>query len=713
MADLQKNKICRLKTPLAEDLLLVGRLKGREGISELFHFELDLVSPDTAVGFQDVIGKKVTVEIELKEGRMRHINGFVSRFCQIDSPDIPLDTAEITASYWMEIVPWFWFLTRRKDCRIFQNMTVPDIVKEVFEKLGFSEYDIRLSGTYDPLVNCVQYQETDFAFVSRLLESAGIYYFFEHEESRHVLVLGDSPEQCLAVPGMESALYTTGAQTGEKEDRVHSWRVEEVLQPGRYSMTDYNFFDPNTDLAVESFSALKQSGTDDYEFFDYPGKFVNHGGEEEGKLAKGESLVKLRMEEGDARAIVANGASKCRFFLPGFYFSLDGHPRSEFNQAWLLVGVTHDLDQSGALRGDSDEKARYGNLITCIPNDVPFRPARITQRPRIPGAQTAMVVGPEGEEIYVDKYGRVKVQFCWDRYGKADENSSCWVRVSQNMAGKKWGVLFHPRLGQEVVVEFLDGDPDRPLITGRVYNASQPIPFDGPTQSGILTRSTKEGTAENFNQIRFDDKKDSEEIYVHAEKDMLRVVENGDKEQVGGSQSSTVGSEKSISVGKSHQEEIAEDMTLSVGKNRSLTVGESSTETIAKNRDLSVGENNSETTGKNLSVSVGENQTVSVGKNEDLNVGANQTINVGKNRTMSVGKNLTVDVGGASAYETKDGWVLKAKKIGIEAKDELKIKVGSAEFVMKKNGDINIKGKKINVKGSGDVVIKGKKIAQN
>jgi len=713
MGDLQKNKICRLKTPLGDDVLLVGSLRGREGISELFRFEMDLVSDDTAVSFQDTIGKNITLEIDLNDGEVRLINGFVSRFCQIDSPDVPVDQAVVTAHYWAEVVPWFWFLTRRKDCRIYQNMNVPDIVKDVFDNLGFSDFDIRLSGTYDPLVNCVQYQETDFNFVSRLLESAGIYYFFEHEESRHVLVLGDSADQCNPVPGMESALYTTGAQTEGKEDRIHSWRVEEVFQPGHYAMSDYNFFDPTTDLSVGSFSALKQDGADKFEVFDYPGRFVNHGGEEDAKLAKGESLVKVRMEEGDVRAVVAAGASKCRSFMPGFYFTLDGHPRDDFNQAWLLVGVTHNLEQKGALRGDTDEAAKYGNQVKCIPNNVPLRPVRITPRPSIPGAQTAVVVGPDGEEIYVDKHGRVKVQFCWDRYGKADENSSCWVRVSQNWAGKKWGILFHPRLGQEVVVEFLDGDPDRPLITGRVYNAAQPIPFEGPTQSGILTRSTKEGTGENFNQIRFEDMKDSEEIYVHAEKDMLRVVENDDTEDVGASQSSTIKTTKNITVGKNHQEEIGESMGLNVGKDRSMSVAANCSESVGKNRDLSVGENCSEATGKNLTVSAGGNQSVDVGKNASLNVGENQTIGVGKKRSVSVGKDLSIKVDGGSAYETKDGWVLKAKKIGIEAKDELKIKVGSAEFVMKKNGDINLKGKKINVKGSGDVVIKGSKIGQN
>ncbi len=721
MGELQKNKICRLKTPLADDLLLVGKLRGREGISELFRFEMDLVSKDTAIDFQDIIGKNVTMEIELAGNRVRQINGFVSRFCQIDTPDVPVETAEITARYWAEVVPWFWFLSRRKDCRIFQNMTVPDIVKAVFDNLGFSDFDIRLSGTYDPLVNCVQYQETDFTFVSRLMEAAGIFYFFEHEKSRHVLVLGDSAEQCSPVPGMDSALFTTGAQTEGGQDRVHSWRVEEVLQPGRYSMTDFNFFDPTTDLSVESFSTLSQSGTDGYEIFDYPGKFVNLGGEEEGKLAKGESLVKLRMEEGDARAIVANGASKCRFFLPGFYFSLDGHPRKDFNRSWLLVAVTHDLEQRSSLAGESDEPARYGNQITCIPNDVPFRPIRFTPRPSIPGAQTALVVGPDGEEIYVDKHGRVKVQFCWDRYGKADENSSCWVRVSQNWAGKKWGILFHPRLGQEVVVEFLDGDPDRPLITGRVYNAAQPIPFDGPTQSGILTRSTKKGTGENFNQIRFEDMKDSEEIYIHAEKDMKRVVENNDTEDVGADQTSTIGKNKSITVGSDHQESVGEKMNLSVGADRSVSVGGSCSETVGKNMDLSVAENYSGTVGKNRTVSVsdnnsltvGKNKSLDVGKNDSTNVGESQSITVGKDSSVTVGKNLTISVDGSSAWQTKDGWVLKAKKIGIEAKDELSIKVGSAKFVLKKNGDITLSGKKISVKGSGDVVLKGSKIIQN
>jgi len=712
MADLQKNKICRLRTPLEDDQLLVSELWGKEGISELFRFELDLVSKDTDIDFRSIIGKNVTVEIELQEDRKRLINGIVSRFRQVDTPDIPLEEAEVKAFYWAEIVPWPWFLTRRQDCRIFQNMTVQEIVKKVFGDLGFSDFDFRLGGSYDPLVNCVQYQESDFAFVSRLLESAGIFYFFEHEDSRHIMVLADSPDQNVPVPDLKSAIYTTGARTGEAVDRIHSWKVEEVLQPGKYALTDYNFFDPATDLLVNSSSTLDQPGADKYEIFTYPGDFVNLGGESDAKLAKGESLVKLRMEEGDARAVTASGRTSCRAFLPGFRFDLDGHPRKSFNQSWLLTGVVHDLDQRAALSRDSDEPVRYENRVTCIPHRVTFRPARVTPRPRIPGAQTAQVVGPGGEEIYVDKHGRVKVKFYWDRYGGQDETSSCWVRVAQNWAGKQWGILFHPRIGQEVVVEFLDGDPDRPLITGRVYNAAQPIPFEGPTQSGIQTRSSPDGSGDNFNQIRFEDMAGSEEIYIHAEKNLKTVVEADEVRDVGAAQSIVVGSNKSVEVKDSHTEKIGADMSLTVGGDRGESIGGNRTESVSGKQETSIGKNYSENVGAARTVAVSGTNSTTIGKADSKSVGASSSLEVSDNRTVKVGKNTQFDSG--------DKFVVKAKKILIEAKDELAIKVGKAQLVMKKNGeitltgkDMNFKGKKINIKGSGDVIVKGSKIAQN
>ena len=713
MAELQENRGCRLKTPLGDDILLVGSLRGTEAISKLFRFELDLGSKNAEIDFQEIIGKNITVEIELTKGEPRLVNGVVSRFRQSIKPDASEDETGITAFYWAEVVPWTWFLTRRQDCRIFQNKSVPDIVKAVFGDLGFKDFDFRLNATYDPLVNCVQYQETDFNFVSRLLESAGIFYFFEHEARRHVMVLADSPEQNPQVEGMDEALFTSTATVGDVADRVYAWGVEEVLQPGKYALTDFNFFDPATDLLVNADSSLSQPAGDPYEVFDYPGGFVNQGGEEDAKLSKGESRVKLRMEEGAARAVVATGHTNCRAFLPGYHFDLDGHPRSDFNKAWLLTEVTHELEQGDISGGRSSMETKYENRITCIPHAVPFRPALSTPRPRISGAQTAVVVGPSGEEIYVDKHGRVKVQFCWDRYGKADENSSCWVRVAQNWAGKQWGILFHPRLGQEVVVEFLDGDPDRPLITGRVYNATQPIPFDGPTQSGILTRSTKGGATDNFNQIRFEDLKGSEQIQVHAEKDMERIVENNDAESVGASQTSTVGKSKSVTVGEDHQESIGKTMSLSVGADRAVTVGGNCSESVQGKQETTIAKNYTESVGAARSVSVGKGNTTSIGAADSTTVGASSTLDVSDDRSVKVGKGLTVKVGKNATITIDDNYVLKAKKVAVEAKDELHIKVGKAELIMKKNGDINFKGNKINIKGSGDVVIKGSKIAQN
>ena len=714
MGELQKNSLCKLTTPFAEDELLVKKMTGTEAISQLFRFELDLSSEKNDLPFEEVLGQKVTIEIDLAGDRDRFIHGVVSRFGQLDSPGTGQGEDEGgDTSYFMEVVPWTWLLTRRQDCRIFQEKSIPDIVAEVFDGLGFTDYEFRLKSSYDPLVNCVQYQETDFAFISRLLEAEGIFYFFEHEKTRHLMVMMDSVDQAPEMPNMEEALFHSSAVTTHSEDRVQAWHVEQVLQPGKYALRDYNFLDPTTDLLVGAVSNVGLADTEKFEIFDYPGDYTNLGGEGEAKLGKGDSRVRLRMEEGDTPGFTAHGKSTCRAFLPGHVFKFAGHSRADFNTGWLLVSIEHEVGQEGSLDEEEGSLVRYRNVFHCIPDSVPYRPSRRTACPRIAGPQTAVVVGPGSEEIYVDKYGRVKVQFHWDRYGENNENSSCWVRVAQGWAGKQWGMIFHPRLGQEVVVEFLEGNPDRPLITGRVYNGMNSIPYSAPTQSGILTRSTKGGSTENFNQIRFEDEKGGEEIYVHAELDMNRVVENDDSEDVGANQKSTVKKAKTVSVGGNHTESIGADMDLKVAKNRSVAIDLDLAETVSGKMDLAVAKGLSETIGEARQLTVGKANEENIGAADSKSVGENQSLDVGGSRTLNVGKSLSVKIGAASSHDAATNYTLKAKKITIEAKDELKIKVGSAEMTLKKNGDINIKGKGINIKGSGDITMKGKKIAQN
>jgi type VI secretion system secreted protein VgrG len=349
----------------------------------------------------------------------------------------------------------------------------------------------------------------------------------------------------------------------------------------------------------------------------------------------------------------------------------------------VLIALGHSA-RDGSIRGDGEGGFEYTNTFRCIPSDAVFRPVRSTRKPLIAGAQTAVVVGPAGEEIYTDAYGRVKVQFHWDREGKADEKSSCWIRVAQVWAGKNWGVTFHPRIGQEVVVEFLEGDPDRPLITGSVYNADQTPPYELPanqTQTVIKSRSSKGGDGETFNELRFEDKKDAELVYFHAQKDQQVVVEN----------------DQSLTVGANRAESVAKDRSLSVGANK--------TEDVTENKTVTVGKDASESIGKNRSEDVGESMTLSVAKD--------RTTSIGGNLTLDVAKDVTISIAGAQNESVKKVYALQAQKIAVTADDEITLQTGSATIKLKKSGEISIQGSKIKIEGSSEVVIKGAKITQN
>ena len=352
----------------------------------------------------------------------------------------------------------------------------------------------------------------------------------------------------------------------------------------------------------------------------------------------------------------------------------------------------HSAHAGGYQTGESDE-FRYRNFFVAIPHSVPFRPLRTTPKPVVQGSQTALVVGKSGEEIWVDSHGRVKVQFYWDRNGKKDENSSCWVRVASTWAGKNWGFIQIPRIGQEVIVDFIEGDPDRPIITGRVYNAEQTPPYALPgnqTQSGVKTRSSKGGSGENFNEIRFEDKKGSEQVVIHAEKDMQVDVENDRSESVGHDETITIGDNQSVSIGKDRTESVGGNESVKIEKNRTENVDGSHAETITKNMTLSVKENRDVTVGKDL--------TEEMKGSLSLKVGKDSAVTVGKNHGLKVDKAITIKAGDS---------------ITIESDKEVLIKTGQASIQMKKNGDIVIKGGKIQVKGSKDLVLKGSKIAAN
>jgi len=541
----QANRTISIDTPLGQDVLILRAFTGTEAVSQLFHFQLDLVSDDAEIDYNAIIGRNVTIAVRLEdESTRRYFNGHVSRFTQLPSEGR-------LARYQAAVEPWLWFLTRTSDCKIFQKKSVPDIVQEIFRTFGFQNFELQLNRSYTPWEYCVQYRETAFNFISRLLEQEGIFFFFRHEQGRHTLILADSSSAHKPCPDQPEARYhlVVGGGYTPEDDTVSSWRMEQEMRPGKYALSDFNFETPRDSLLSTLASKIDQGGNSRFEIYDYPGEFANR--------REGDDTVKLRMEEEEACHTTITGESSCRGFCSGFRFNLTGHPRSDQNGSYVLTSVTHSAN-TGSLLSESDgEGARYSNNFTAMPASSPLRPARVTPKPMVQGPQTAIVVGPAGEEIFTDKYGRVKVQFHWDRYGKRDENSSCWVRVSHPWAGKGWGAVSIPRIGQEVVVDFLEGDPDQPLITGRVYNAEQMPPYglpSGAVVSGIKTNSTKGGGG--YNEMSMDDTKGKEKITIHAQYDMGTTVEHDDTQ--------TVHNNRTIGVDGTHTETIKKDTTIKI-----------------------------------------------------------------------------------------------------------------------------------------------------
>ena len=520
----QQERLIALTTPLGEDVLLLAGFTGHEAISRLFGFQLDLLSDQGPIDFSGIIGKNVTISVTQADDTPRYFNGMVSQFAQSGAD------ARFT-HYQMEVVPWTWMLTRYADCKIFHNKKVNEVIEQVFSDRGFQDYKLLLNGDYSPMEYCVQYRETDFNFISRLMEQNGIFYFYQHEMGKHTMVIADSATAHEPCPGQTSAGYNLVSGGLDEADVINSWILEQELRSGKYTLTDYNFTTPSANLTATEPSVIEVGGNSGFEIFDYPGEYTTRG--------DGTAFAKLRMQEEEAGHLVASGSSVCRAFTTGYKFNLTDHYQNTMNVSYVLTEVQHIASAHGSYNlGSAGSGDSYSNHFTCIPETVPFRPARLTPKPFVQGPQTAVVIGKstykdtsgddgggDGEEIWVDSYGRVMVLFPWDRDGKC----SCWVRVSQDWAGQGWGAITIPRVGQEVLVSFLEGDPDRPIITGRVYNAEQTVPYDLPanqTRSTFKTRSSKGGGTDNYNELRFEDKTGSEQIFLRGEKDFDTRLKN-------------------------------------------------------------------------------------------------------------------------------------------------------------------------------------------
>jgi len=647
-------------------------LQGSEGVSSLFSYTLRIVCEDAELDFDAIVGRPVVLTfLGEDESVSRHVHAMVVHIEQIGQ-------GKRLATYELRLAPQAWLLTQRADCRIFQNTSVPDIIKEVLTAAGLpsDRFKFSVKATYPPRDYCVQYRESDFEFISRLMEEEGIFYFFQHnlmgKDVGHVMVFTDHSTIHKTISGKATVLYhpsTTGIKT---EDSVFPFSFRQGVRSGSVVLKDFDFRKPVLKLKPKQ----KHTVDDQLEVYDFPGR-LDSGSD-------GDRLAKVRLEGLQVPRKMGEGESDCLRFIAGYYFTLDEHPRESLNQEYLLTRIETWIRQPQVLEeGAGMEPAVYQNRFSCIPAIVQFRSAQITPKPIVHGVQTAIVVGPAGEEIYPDEYARVKVQFHWDRKGKNDEKSSCWIRVSQLWAGAGWGAMFIPRMGHEVIVDFVEGDPDRPIITGRVYHGTNKPPYKLPderTKSTIKSNSSKGGGGSN--ELRFEDKKGSEEVYLHGQKDWTIKIEN-DKNQ-----------------------DVGHDETLHVGNDRTKNVDHDQSETIGNDKSINVGHNHTE--------SIGDNATISVGKNSDITIGKNQSIQVGERQSEDIGKDYDLTVGGSERISiTKDFNINVGKRTVIKSGDEIVLSCGSSSIVMKKNGDITISGKNINVTGSGNIVMKGSKITQN
>jgi type VI secretion system secreted protein VgrG len=663
----QATRPVRFHCKLPQDTLLLTGFSGSESVSAPFRYDVELISIEPGIKPADMLHTNASLELDLPGGTTRKINGIITRFAQGTQRE------DLYTRYRLELAPPFGVRTRSFQSRIFQKKSVPDIVKIVLGELKI-EFKLELRGAFPTREYCVQYRETDLAFVSRLLEEEGIFYFLEHDGGKVVLHMSNSSQGAPSCPG-QAALRFAEQIVGD-EDIITSIRHEGSVPLGSINLRDYDELQPGLSL-----DATEVGDGDGGASFEYPGKFKD--------LDAGRRYARLALEAEEALQKTVAGESTSRNFIAGHAFKVRQRPGD--TDEYVLLKVKHRCEMPDYRTGGSG--LDYRNEFVAIPKTVPYRPVRTIPRPLMRGCQTAVVVGRKGEEIFVDKYGRVKVQFHWDRHGKKDENSSCWVRVATPWAGKQWGAVHIPRIGQEVIVDFLEGDPDQPIIIGSVYNAEMMPPYqlpDNMTQSGIKSRSTLRGGTEDFNELRFEDKKGSEHIYVHAQKDKIVIVENNRDESVGKDERIAIGNNRTESVEGNESVSITKNQTLSVGGNRSQSVDKDETQSVEGNRSRSVG--------KDEKIEVSGNRKKLVSKKEEIEIGDDRSVAISKDDQLNVGKKWTVTAG-----------------------DQITLKTGDASIVMKKDGTITIKGKditiqgsgKINVKADSDVTIKGSQIKQN
>jgi type VI secretion system secreted protein VgrG len=663
----QAHREVSVKSALADDVLLFRSMECSEALGQLYTYRLDLLSTKGDIKIADVLGTSMTVVLDLPEGGERYFNGVVTRFAYRGWRDGK-------ASYEAVLHPALWLLTRSSNCRIFQEQSAIDIVKAVCGDAaygGLISLDVgSLSATPASRTYCVQYRESDFNFVCRLLEEEGIYYYFTHQDGAHTMVLADSYGAHTPAEGYATVQFRDEEQhRNPLEEAVTRFAPGGEIQSSVVALNDFDFEKASSStgggLLVKATIAAA-FGQASYEQYDYPGKYNTS--------SAGSAFARARMEALHGQCEQVEAFGNARGLTTGALFTLSEHPRDDQNREFMITAAETEIAGVGYGTDRKNTSTEFRCAFQAVGKEHSYRAPATARKPVVQGPQTAMVVGKDGEEIWTDKYGRVKVQFHWERDGKANETSSCWVRVQQGWAGKGWGAIFIPRIGMEVVVSFLEGDPDQPLITGCVYNGDSMPPYELPaeqTKSTIKSNTSKGGGG--FNEIRFEDKKDSEEIFIQAEKDFRRVVKNNDTLKVGfekadaGDQTIQIKNDRSLDVGHDHKEHVTNDHTVTVDNNQSITVT--------------------------------KDRTLDVSGNQTTTIAGDQKVTVSKTIVVEATTSIEFKCGGSSIKIEPAKITVKSTQIAVEAEANMDLKAGAM---------MNLKaGAPMSVKSDAIVTIEG------
>ncbi|EEY50468.1 VgrG protein [Vibrio cholerae CT 5369-93] len=652
---------------LPEETFVVTGYQGKESLSDSrfdvsqacygFRYNIELASRQPSITAQQVVDKTAQLVMKRNGEPVQFVNGIVRQFSQGD-------IGHHHTSYSLVLVPALERLSLRHNSRIFQFKTVQDIISQILQEMSVVDFSFALKRTLSQREFCVQYRESDLAFVHRLAAEEGITYYIEQADGKHTIIFFDDNTLISKYSGLVSHNSLAGGQA--ETPFVSQFHIEHQSEPSHLTLKDYSFKKPSYGFLQEQNGSDLSFQQSSYEYYDFPGRYKDDGA--------GSAFSQLRLEYLRRKSSLGSGKSNHPALRAGVKFDLSENLEASANRDWVVVEVTHQGTQPQALEEDGGHGATtYSNQFTVIPANKTWR-AKPQPKPQVDGPMIAKVVGPAGEEIYCDEHGRVKVHFPWDRESKQNEHSSCWVRVSQGWAGAQYGFMAIPRIGHEVIVSFLHGDPDQPIITGRTYHATNTSPYPLPANKTRTVIRTDTHQGEGFNEIRFEDQAGQEEIFVHAQKDQNNVVNNDETTKVGHDRSENVGHDETITIGNNRTETVGNNETITIGNDRTETVGGNEVVTIKGNTAETTAIAKAETVGAAKALTIGAGYQETVGASKNVSVGLTYTEQVGILRQLIVGERYEVVCGDSKLVMNADGTILlTAKKISISGQDKVEI----------------------------------------